>query len=264
MLANLTGKTAFITGSTHGVGFAIAEGLARCGADLVLHGLVENEAARTAKTVLSKNGNRVDVVYGDLAASSAVGFESICIDALNKNPSIDLLVCNAGTYIDTPFLEMDYDRFDRTMRLNVYSYFFVSQFFAKKWVEKNREGRIVLVGSINGRLAEDVHVAYDSSKGAVESMVRSMAVSLGRKKIRVNGMAPGLVYTPLTAPALDQPEFMEWMKWHTPNGQVPGPEACASTVAFLLSDEAWHVTGQMILVDGGMSAWQQPDPPPKK
>lgn len=257
---DFTGKNIFITGSTQGVGLAIAEHLANLGANLILHGLAEDGASEKAVARCQRESNSVHLITGDLTQNQPLGIETLIDQAWKASGTIDMLVCNAGTYIDQPFLEMDFERFDRTMRLNVYAYFLAVQQVARRWVAEGVAGRVVLVGSINGRLAEDVHVAYDTSKGAVEMMVKSMAVSLAPHQIRVNGMAPGLVYTPLTAPALDDPAFMQWMEKHTPNRQVPGPDACGGAVAFLLSDAAWHIHGQMILVDGGMSVWQQPDP----
>jgi NAD(P)-dependent dehydrogenase (short-subunit alcohol dehydrogenase family) len=155
---------------------------------------------------------------------------------------------------------MSFDRLDRTMKLNVYSYYLLAQRFARRWVEGKVAGRILCVGSINGRLAEPDHTAYDTSKGAVEMMVKSLCVSLAPHGIRVNGLAPGLFRTPLTARVLDDPRFLGWMKRHTPNGEVPGPEVCGEAAVYLLGDAARHVHGHMLLVDGGMSAWQQPDP----
>ena len=93
-------------------------------------------------------------------------------------------------------------------------------------------------------------------------MVKTLCVALAPRGIRVNGMAPGLVRTPLTEAFLSEAKAMAWMQMHTPNGAVPGPDVCGEAAAFLLSDAAWHIHGQMLLVDGGMSAWQQPDPPP--
>jgi glucose 1-dehydrogenase len=95
----------------------------------------------------------------------------------------------------------------------------------------------------------------------VEAMVRSLCVALAPQGMRVNGIAPGLFVTPLTAPALRDPRALRWMELHTPNGRVPGPDAAAGAAAFLLSDAAEHIHGQMLFVDGGMSVWQQPDPP---
>jgi NAD(P)-dependent dehydrogenase (short-subunit alcohol dehydrogenase family) len=183
------------------------------------------------------------------------------VAALHQDPQIDLLVCNAGTFIDQPFLDMPLEVFDRTMKLNVYSQFVLIQHFARHWVSNGVRGRILVTGSINGRLSEQTHVAYDASKGAIDAMVRSLCVSLAPLGIRINGMAPGLFRTPLTEPALQDARFRRWMELHTPNGVVPGPEVCGGTAVFLLSDAAEHIHGQMLLVDGGMSVWQQPDPP---
>ena len=208
-------------------------------------------------------GVNADFVATDLVGERDEPLQRLFDSAIAANGEIDLLVNNAGTYIDTDFLEMPFDVFDRTMKLNVYSYFFLTQKFAQHWVSKDRHGRVLMIGSINGRLAEPTHAAYDTSKGAIEMMVKTLCVSLAPHNIRVNGIAPGLFRTPLTSAALDDNQLEEWMKLHTPNGEVPGPEVCAEAAVYLLSDAARHVTGQMLVIDGGMSAWQQPDPPIK-
>ncbi len=260
-MITLERHTALVTGGTMGVGRAIAETLADAGVDVVLHGLTEDNSARQAVAAIRDTGRECHLVTGDLAGSTEECVGHVFDQAVAAMPDIDILISNAGAYSEPDFLEIDFDTFDRTMKLNVYSHFFLIQQFARRWIENGVQGRVLLTGSINGRLAEHTHAAYDTSKGAVETMVKTLCVSLAPHGIRVNGMAPGLVRTPLTSVALDQPGVTEWMQLHTPNGQVPGPEACGSAAAFLVSDEAWHVQGQMLLVDGGMSAWQQPDPP---
>ena len=254
----LEGRTAFVTGSTLGIGREMASAIVAAGADVVLHGLTNDPEAQEALAVCGPNAK---LVTGDLSANLPECAVDIAASAIDLAPDIDLLVCNAGTYIDQPFLEMDYDTFDRTMKLNVYSQFVLVQAFAKRWKQSGTRGRIIITGSINGRLAEQTHVAYDTSKGAVESMVRSLAVTLAPEGIRVNGIAPGLFRTPLTEPALQHASVRSWMQLHTPNGQVPGPEVVRGTTVYLLSEAADHVHGQMLFVDGGMSVWQQPDPP---
>lgn len=260
-MISLKGHAALVTGGTMGVGRAIAVQLAKCGADVVLHGLRDDESAQEALAEVRGYGVRCELVTGDLTGPTEAAVATVFEAANSTGPDIDLLMSNAGTYSEDDFLELDLATFDRTMKLNVYSHFFLIQQFARRWIENGTNGRVLLTGSINGRLAEQTHAAYDTSKGAVEMMVKTLAVTLSPHNIRVNGMAPGLVRTPLTASALDLPGVNEWMKLHTPNGQVPGPEACAGAAAFLVSDEAYHIQGQMLLVDGGMSAWQQPDPP---
>lgn len=253
--------TALITGGTMGVGRAIAECLAEHGANIVLHGLHDDDAAQSAVEAVKSHGVDCCLMTADLADSNCDGIKALFNQALAARDDIDILMSNAGTYREPDFLDVDFETFDRTMKLNVYSHFFLIQSFARRWIENGVAGRVLLTGSINGRLAEQTHAAYDTSKGAVETMVKTLCVSLAPHGIRVNGMAPGLVRTPLTTAALDEPGVTEWMKLHTPNGQVPGPEACAPMAAFLVSDAATHVHGQMVLVDGGMSVWQQPDPP---
>ncbi len=258
---SLKGHSALVTGGTLGVGRAIAESLAKAGANIVLHGLQDDGDALDAVTTIREFGVSCDLITGDLAGPTEATLDALFDVAIDHRPDIDILISNAGTYREGPFLEMDYETFDRTMKLNVYSHFFLVQRFARRWIPSKTKGRVLLTGSINGRLAEHTHAAYDTSKGAVEMMVRSLCVTLAPHGIRVNGMAPGLVRTPLTAPALDQPGVQKWMELHTPNGCVPGPEVCGPAAAFLVSNEAWHIQGQMLLVDGGMSIWQQPDPP---
>ena len=231
----------------------MAEAMETAGAAVVRHGLPEDSEGEPD---VSR-----DILLSDLSTRLPDSARSLAAAALTREPRTNLLVCNVGTYIDRPFLDMSFDAFEATMRLNVASQFVLVQEFARHWVRHNIAGRVVLTGSINGRLSEPVHVAYDTSKGAIEAMVRSMSVSLAPHGIRVNGVAPGLIHTPLTAPVLDQNANRRWMELHTPNGIVPGPDSCAGAVVFLLSDAACHVHGQMLFVDGGMSIWQQPDPP---
>ena len=257
-MSQLAGRTAFVTGSTLGIGREMAVGISEAGGTVVLHGLQNDREAMAAVTAC---GGNVPLVVGDLSGNLPACAVDVANQALNVAPGIDLLICNAGTYIDEPFLEMDFDTFDRTMKLNVYSQFLLVQHFARIWVKNKVKGRIVITGSINGRLAEPAHVAYDTSKGAVESMVRSLAVSLAPMGIRVNGIAPGLFRTPLTEPALQNDKLRKWVELHTPNGRVPGPEVVRGATVFLLSDVAEHMHGQMLFVDGGMSIWQQPDVP---
>lgn len=260
-MIHLHGHCALITGSTKGVGRSIAEAFAAAGASVVLHGRRRDASAEEAIASCHKHGGRVEFVTSDLMGDTIPAVDRLFADALAAMPGIDILVNNAGTYIDKPFLEMDFETYERTMRLNVAAPYFLTQRFSRHWIANKTAGRVLMIGSINGRLAEPTHSCYDSSKGAIDAMVRSLCVSLAPLGIRVNGLAPGLVRTPLTA-VIDRDErFRRWMELHTPNGQVPASDVCGSGAVYLCSDDAWHVHGQMLLVDGGMSAWQQPDVP---
>lgn len=255
----LDNRKALITGGTQGVGAAIAKTLAQAGCDLIIHGLQEDEHSLNTQERCRSFDVSVQSVCGDLS-----GPFPACIDSmLDQIPidEVDLLVNNAGTFCDKPFLDMDTRTFERTFALNVSAGYFLTQAFARHWIAQSKSGRVLFTGSINGELAEPNHTAYDASKGAVQAMVKSLCVALAPHGVRVNSLAPGLVVTPLTAGALEDKDTMKWMELHTPNGRVPGPDSCGAAALFLLSDEAEHVHGQTILVDGGMSVWQQPDLP---
>ena len=258
---DLSGHRALITGGTQGVGGSIAKALAKAGADVLLVGLVDDALAQQTLAECRRTGVKAELLLANLAQPPANYLPDLLRSADEQLPDIDLLINNAGTYIDTPFLEMDFERYQATMHLNVTAGYFLTQAFAQRWMENKMHGRVLFTGSINGLLSEPDHTAYDTSKGAVAAMVRSLCVTLAPMKIRVNAMAPGLVRTPLTGVLDEDAKLNSWMQLHTPNGQVPGPDVCGGAAVFLLSDAAEHVHGQTLLVDGGMSVWQQPDVP---
>lgn len=260
-MIDLAGHKALVTGSTKGVGRAIVEAFAAAGADVVVHGRRTGSDSELVLANCRSCGVTAEFVTGDLSGPTSTVVDEVYHSAISAVPDIDILVNNAGTYMDKPFLEMDATTYETTMRLNVASPYFLTQRFAKYWVQNCVAGRVLMIGSINGQLAEAVHTCYDASKGAVAMMVKSLCVALAPHNIRVNGLAPGLVSTPLTSIIEEDPGFRKWMCLHTPNGEVPGPEVCGDGAVYLVSDAARHVHGHMLMVDGGMSGWQQPDPP---
>jgi NAD(P)-dependent dehydrogenase (short-subunit alcohol dehydrogenase family) len=261
-MIDLTGRTALITGSTQGVGAAIARSLCRAGADVVLHGREQDAWAQSTLDHCRALGREAELICFDLSREVTELRQDFVAPLLRRRPEIDLLVNNAGVFIDQPFLDMDVATFDRTFQINVRAPFFIAQAFAKHWLERSMRGRMLFTGSINGLLAEPSHAAYDASKGATAGLVRSLCVTLAPLGIRVNAIAPGLVRTPLTDEVLSKDlPVLRWMALHTPNRTVPDADVCGPMAAFLLSDLAEHIHGQTIYIDGGMSAWQQPDLP---
>ncbi len=257
-MIDLKGHAAVITGSTQGVGRAIAEAFAEAGAEVVLHGLHAGAEADVAIAACQRFGGPAHFLPADLLAPTEAAIASLGEHILRLCPKPTILVNNAGQYFDLPFEQMTVERFERTLRLNVTSPYFLTQWFARFWQEKNIAGRVLMIGSINGRLAEADSTAYDTSKGAIEMMVRTLAVTLAPRGIRVNGLAPGLVKTPQTQWLDQRPAEQEWIKHHTPNGQIPNADVCGPAAVFLCSDAAAHIHGQMLSIDGGMSALQQP------
>jgi NAD(P)-dependent dehydrogenase (short-subunit alcohol dehydrogenase family) len=184
---SLEGRAALVTGSSQGIGHAMGMGLRDAGARVVFHGL-------QAKSDAVPN----DAAYVACDLSQPESASSLVSQAFAAEPSLDMLICNAGSFFDLPLLEMTRERWERTMALNVTASFFLAQAFARRLVEEKRGGSIVITSSTNGFQAEEDSVAYDTSKGALVMMTRSLAVSLAPHGIRVNGIAPGLIRTPLT------------------------------------------------------------------
>jgi glucose 1-dehydrogenase len=258
---DLQGHAALITGSSKGVGRAIAEAYARAGADVVINGRKRDGDVDSLIQQLQAMGRKAAFVAADLSEAIDTVVPRVFDEAIAAMPHIDILVNNAGQFFDLPFEQMTLDRFEKTLRLNVTSGYFLTQRFANHWIERGVAGRVLFVGSINGRLAEEGSTAYDTSKGAVEMIIKTLAVALATKNIRVNGLAPGLVRTPQTAWIDTRPDDAAWISLHTPNRQIPNADVCGGGAVYLVSDAAEHVTGQMLLIDGGMSAWQQPRRP---
>lgn len=261
-MIDLSGHLALVTGSTQGVGAAVAESLCRSGCEVILHGLREDEAAKATLQRCRQFQPGTSLVCCDLDDGLDAIVKSLFHDRMQSGRVPDLLVNNAGVFIDQPYLEMDPRTLDRTFHINVRVPYFLTQAYARYWVACGTAARVLMTGSINGLLAEPTHTAYDASKAALAGLVRSLCVALAPHRIRVNAIAPGLVRTPLTNQVLNHDIAMRrWMEWHTPNGSVPSAEVCGPMAAFLLSDLAEHIHGQTIYIDGGMSCWQQPDPP---
>ncbi|MCF3650494.1 SDR family NAD(P)-dependent oxidoreductase [Synoicihabitans lomoniglobus] len=241
---SLKSGAALVTGSSQGIGLAIAQAIHAAGARVVFHGKTDPAPAMPAGSAW---------LTGDLLAKD--GAEKLVRDAFAAAPDLNLLVCNAGSFFDAPFLEMDDERWDRTMDLNVRANYFVAQAFARELVARERPGSIVTTCSTNGFQSEADSTAYDTSKGALVMMTRSLAHSLAPHRIRVNGIAPGLIHTPLTASLKGTPQETHYEK-KILLGRLGSAEDCAGAAVFLLSSAASYITGQIIVVDGGLTVGQ--------
>lgn len=240
---SLEGHAALVSGSSQGIGSAIAQGLEDCGASVVRHGLQVEPALAS-------------YVPCDLSARSAPA--QLIDSAFTIQPNLDLLICNAGSFFDAPFLDMTETEWDKTMSLNLRATFFLAQAFARKRVALGGGGCIIIVSSTNGLQAEADSVAYDTSKGGLVMMIKSLAVSLAPHGIRVNGIAPGLIRTPLTQTWME-PRANDLLKHYEKKillGQVGQPSDCAGAVAFLCSPAASYITGEIIVIDGGLTCTQ--------
>ena len=241
---SLAGSTALVTGSSQGIGFAIAHGLHEAGAQVVFHG-------KDAATPSLPTGS----VYLAENLSDLEGPARLVRAAFQQRPALNLLVCNAGSFYDVPFLEMQPALWEQTINLNVRGSYFTAQAFARELVARQRPGAIVTTCSTNGFQPEDDSSAYDISKGAMVMLTRTLAQSLASHHIRVNGIAPGLIRTPLTAGLNDAAKIRHYEK-KILLGRLGEPDDCAGAVVFLLSPAARYITGQILVVDGGLTLGQ--------
>lgn len=241
---SLAANAALVTGSSQGIGLAVARAVHAAGAKVVLHG---KDAAAPELPA--------GAAYLAEDLLDAAGPARLVAAAFAAQPALDLLVCNAGSFFDAPFLEMDAARWDRTINLNVRANYFVAQAFARELTARGRSGAIVTTCSTNGFQSEEDSTAYDTSKGALVMMTRSLAHSLAPHGIRVNGIAPGLIRTPLTAGLVDPVKVAHYEK-KTLLGRLGQPEDCAGAVVFLLSPAAAYITGQIVVIDGGLTVGQ--------
>jgi len=238
-LKPLDGRAALVTGSSSGIGLGIARAFQDAGARVLSHSHQPFE----------------DALVADLSTPDA---PAALIDAaFARAPGLDVLVSNAGSFFDVPFLEMTPERWERTIALNLRSSYFAIQAFSRRLVRENRKGAVLVTASTNGFLAEPDSSAYDISKGALVMLTRTLALSLAPRGIRVNAIAPGLIDTPLSGAWLRARQGVrERYEERIPLHRLGTPEDCAAAAVFLCSDAAAYLTGEILVVDGGLTIQQ--------
>lgn len=243
-----SGKVALITGASRGIGRAIALEFARDGADVAIAGrdtaaLDEVAAACTA----ARPGARVKRIVADVADQAAV--EAFVAETLAEFGRIDIAVGNAGQSIDSLLMRLKAETIDTMLDVNLKSAFYLLMAVTKPMM-KQRAGAVVLVSSIVGLSGNAGQAAYSASKAGLLGLAKSVAKELGSRNIRVNAVAPGLIETAMTG---KMPEAArEQMLKQISLGRPGTPEDVSGVVAFLCSDAAAYVTGQTLVVDGGV------------
>lgn len=249
-LFDLKGRRALVTGSSMGIGYALARGLAQAGASVVLNA---RDGARLegAAEQLRGQGIEVETLVFDVTDADAVrkavdGFEA-------EIGQIDILVNNAGMQHRTPLEEFPVEAFDRLMRTNVNSAFYVGQAVARHMIGRGA-GKIVNIASVQSALARPGIAPYTASKGAVSNLTKGMATDWARHGLNCNAIAPGYFDTPLNAALVADPEFSAWLEKRTPAGRWGEVEELVGACIFLCSDAASFVNGHVLFVDGGITA----------
>lgn len=245
-LFDLTGRRALITGSSQGIGFALAKGLAAAGADIVLNGRDPGklEAARAA--IPGAQVLPFDATDHAAARSAVDRFEA-------DVGAIDILVNNAGMQHRAPLEEFPPEAFERLLHTNISSVFNVGQACARHMIARGA-GRIINIASVQTALARPSIAPYTATKGAVGNLTKGMATDWAKYGLTCNAIAPGYFDTPLNAALVADPAFSAWLEKRTPAGRWGKVEELVGACVFLASDAATFVNGHILYVDGGITA----------
>ena len=245
-LFNLTGKRALVTGSSQGIGLALAKGLASAGAEIVLNG---RDAARLKAASESLGG--VCTLAFDATDHAAV---REAIDAFEaETGAIDILVNNAGMQHRAPLEEFPADAFERLLKTNISTVFNVGQAVARHMIRRGA-GKIINIASVQTALARPGIAPYTATKGAVGNLTKGMAADWARYGLQCNAIAPGYFDTPLNAALVADPSFSDWLEKRTPAGRWGKVEELVGACIFLSSDASSFVNGHVLYVDGGITA----------
>jgi len=247
---SLAGKTALVTGSSGGIGYALAGGLAAAGATVVLNARGADKLEAAARR-LRDTGATVHTAVFDVTSADAVA-ESI--DAIERDiGAIDILVNNAGLQRRAPLEEFEKAQWDELMRTNVDSVFLVGQAVARCMIPRQR-GKIINICSVQSELGRPNIAPYAASKGAVKMLTKGMAIDWGQYGIQVNGLGPGYFKTELTDALVKNEEFSRWLIARTPSRRWGDVEDLVGAAIFLASEASNFVNGHILYVDGGVTA----------
>jgi NAD(P)-dependent dehydrogenase (short-subunit alcohol dehydrogenase family) len=249
----LNKKVALVTGSSRGIGRAIAIGFAREGASVIVNYWSGRESAEEVVKIIHREKGKAVALRADMGDASHIeDFVSRAWDVYGK---IDILVNNAGIVSDIEFLKMSFKTWREVLSLNLDGAMLCSQFIARRMIKEKIKGKIICVTSINGFQVEKDRSAYSVSKAGLDMLMKSMAAELGPYGIRVNGIAPSVVKTEIVPKEFWNNEGLLF-KAKTPLGRLGEVEDCVGPAIFLASDESDYVNGHIIVIDGGMSITQ--------
>jgi gluconate 5-dehydrogenase len=249
-LFDLSGRTALVTGSSRGLGRAIAEGMAKAGARLIING-VDSARVDAAVADFRAAGHQADGVAFDVTDEEGVvkAFESF--DA--EGTAIDILVNNAGIQHRKPLVEFTTAEWRKVIETNLTSAFVIGREAAKRMIPRKR-GKIINIGSLGSELARPTIAPYTTAKGGIRNLTRAMAVEWAQHGIQANAIGPGYMLTDMNQALVDNPDFNTWLMSRIPSKRWGRPDELVGAAIFLASEASTYVNGQTIYVDGGMLA----------
>jgi 3-oxoacyl-[acyl-carrier protein] reductase len=245
---SMKGRVAIVTGGARGIGRAIAEKLASLGANVLIADMLLELAEKSASEITQMTQNKVGAVSVNVTDGKSVA--DMLDHALNEFGKVDILVNNAGITRDTLILRMEEADWDAVLNVNLKGAFNCSKAVIRSMM-KQHYGRIVNISSVSGQMGQAGQTNYSASKAGLIGFTKALAREVASRQITVNAVAPGYIPTSLTNDLSD--ELKQYMLRLTPVGRMGKPEEIAAAVAFLASEEAAYITGQVLAVDGGMA-----------
>ncbi|MFG2122321.1 SDR family oxidoreductase [Streptomyces sp. NPDC048710] len=247
-LFDIDGRTALVTGSSRGIGLALARGLAEAGCTVVLNG---RDPDRLAEAAAELPGDRIRTAAFDVTDGPSVA--AGIADVEERVGPLDILVNNAGMQLRAPLLEFTDPDWHRILDTNLTSAFLVGREVARRMTERGH-GKIINICSLQSEVVRAGIAPYAATKGALKMLTKGMCADWGPYGVQVNGLGPGYIETELTRPLVEDEEFSAWVRRRTPAGRWGRTEDLVGGVLFLASPAADFVAGQILYVDGGMTS----------
>jgi len=256
----LTGQKALVTGANSGIGRSVAIGLGAAGADVVVNYVVGDDAANAVVGEIQRLGARAIAVKADVSSEADV--TQMFAQMLRQFGTIDILVNNAGLQRDSAFADMTLAQWNTVININLTGQFLCARAAIREFLRRGvvpavscAAGKIICMSSVHQQIPWGGHANYATSKGGIKLLMESLAQEVAPRRIRVNGIAPGAIRTPINTSAWDTPAAYEKLMTLVPYGRIGEPEDIARAAVWLASDHSDYVVGTTLYVDGGMTLY---------
>jgi len=256
----LTGQKALVTGANSGIGKGVAIAFGEAGADVVVNYVDDDAAADAVVEQIKRSGARAYAHKADVSSEDQVA--AMFAQMMREFGTIDILVSNAGLQRDSAFHDMTLAQWNKVLSVNLTGQFLCAREAVREFLRRgvvpsvsSAAGKIICMSSVHQEIPWAGHVNYASSKGGIELLMKSMAQELAPKRIRVNGIAPGAIRTPINTSAWNTKEAYDQLMTLVPYGRIGEPEDIARAAVWLASDHSDYVVGTTLFVDGGMTLY---------
>lgn len=256
----LKGQSALVTGADSGIGKGVAIALASAGASVIINHVDAHDVAEQTVDEITSAGGRAYAIHADISKEDEV--KAMFAETYKQYGTIDILINNAGLQKDSKFVDMTLEQWNTVISINLTGQFLCSREAAKEFIRRGvvperskAAGKIVCMSSVHEVIPWAGHVNYAASKGGISMFMKSIAQELAPHKIRVVGIGPGAIQTPINTSAWDTPEALSKLLTLIPYNRIGEPEDIGKLATWLVSDEADYITGTTIFMDGGMTLY---------